>query len=155
MDIKSWLKDRTKKRGDVLVEMVFSPEQPASSNNWRVRLLVIAFVAGLATLAMEYTHFKYTVVAHYQDTAFFFLGCVLLLACLYVLRNYIQLGGAVLFRGLFRSQTQYAADIPAEEDDTVEPETWENASVYLADDGELVIVPGDMHNKAKTKPAES
>lgn len=153
MDIKSWLKDRTKKRGDVLVEMVFSPEQPASSKNWRIRLLVIAFVAGLATLATEYTTLK-EVVAQYQDTAFFFLGCMLLLACLYVLRNYIQLGGAALFRGIFRSQTQHMADIPTEDGDAIEPETWENASVYLADDGELVIVPGDKDNKAKTKPAE-
>jgi hypothetical protein len=153
VDVKSWLKDRTKKRGDVLVEMVFPPEQPVSSRHWLIRLLLIAFVIGLAALAMEYTTLK-NVIAPYQQTAVFVLGCMLLLTCLYLLRDYIQLGIAVIFRGIYPSQALHMADIPTRVDDTIAPETWENASVYLADDGELVIVPGDRDNKAKTKPAE-
>jgi hypothetical protein len=153
VDVKSWLKDRTKKRGDVLVEMVFPPEQPVSSRHWRIRLLVIVFVTGLATLAMEYTSLK-NVIAPYQQPTVFVLGCILLLTCLYVLRDYIQLGIAVIFREIFPSQIPYMAAIPTREDDTIAPETWENTSVYLADDGELVIIPGDRDNKAKTKPAE-
>jgi hypothetical protein len=151
MDVRSWLKDMTKKRDaeDDAPENISLREgwQPAPSNPFENVLGIITRIFFI-WLGLQITGLN-RVIGLSSNVIFFILGAALLTTCLYYLYPYLQLAANVLF-GRPR-QSESAPPMPVsytQADLHTEIANANYDDVYIGDDGELIFRP-DATAKSK------